>query len=198
MARRRTADHFAPSVTRQRQEADAAAPPFFLGLQMPNLRTVATTTWLSLAFCLLSLTTSCAVRSISSTGRPYPGQNTTYAGELNDLDVVGRPSTILTSVPPFTFTRGARILLVQSGAMFPDDPMLQGVAAHFSVGSASGIPSLGLTNAEGMRAAAQRGGYDAVVAYWGVLESRTKATADSVVTMIPVVVADRERRASSW
>lgn len=134
--------------------------------------------------CLLS---ACTVRSISNPGRPWGSGNTTYAGEISDFDVVGTGTFEVAEAGGATLRPGQRVLVVQSGAGFPDEAMLQGLGAHFEVGTASGIPTGALGGEHGMLAAAQRGGFDAVVAYWGILESRERPTEGVAASWVPIV-----------
>lgn len=146
---------------------------------------------------MTALLAGCAVRSISNPGRPTAGGNTTYAGELSDFDVVGTDVAVLPGSGGKPVLRPRqRVLVVQSGAMFPDERMLSGLAAHFEVGAASGIPTPGLA-AHGLRGAAARGGFDAIVAYWGILESRDRKTAGVLASWVPVAgwfVPDESQR----
>jgi hypothetical protein len=125
------------------------------------------------------------VRSISNTARPWGHQNTTYAGELSELDVVGKftgdgDGRVVTLRP------GDRVAVIQSGALFPDQQMLDGLGTRLKVGSMSGIPSPDRGAGEGMLGAARRGGFDKIVCYWGVLESRARATAGKAARWVPI------------
>lgn len=128
---------------------------------------------------------ACATRSISDPARPWAGGNPTYVGELSDFDVVGVERADTSAEQGPQLRRGQRVLVVQSGAAFPNERMLSGLAECFDVGAASGIPTPALGEA-GMRHAAARGGFDAIVAYWGVLESSQNATAGAVASWVPV------------
>lgn len=146
---------------------------------------------------LAVLLSGCAVRSISNPVRGYGYGNATYAGELSDFDVVGAAGALDSGTSgQVTLAEGARVLVVQSGAVFPDERALKALAAHYQVGSASGIPTPGL-HGMGMRDAAARGGFDAVLAYWGTLETSERATAGAAASWVPIAgwfVPDREQR----
>lgn len=135
----------------------------------------------------LLLLPACAARSISNPVRPWGNANATYAGELTDLDViggdVGDPGSGAGDV---RLHAGQRVLVVQSGALFPDEQVLTGLAAHFTVGAVSGIPSPSTHGEHGMRLAAARGGFDAILAYWGILESRPRPTAGEAAAWLPI------------
>jgi hypothetical protein len=135
---------------------------------------------------VLLLASACATRSISDTGDPHmPGsRNRLYAGEINDLDVVGTAARGEAPGGGVVLRKGAKVLVVQSGAMFPDDAMMKLLAEHFEVGAASGVPLANGFGENGMLAAAARGGYDAVIAYWGVLESSEDTDASGWVPVV--------------
>jgi hypothetical protein len=141
------------------------------------------------SFALVALLLpACAMRSISNPGRPYGSANTSYAGELSDFAVVGSGGAATDGdggTANVTLRPRQRLLVMQSGAAFPDDAMVTGLAQHFEVGTASGIPSDAFGE-HGLRTAAARGGFDAVVAYWGVLESRPRPTAGKAASWFPI------------
>jgi hypothetical protein len=96
---------------------------------------------------------------------------------------------------------GASILLIQSGALFPDGGMVTELSKHFNVVPFSGVPngrrlSTGAWEArtsdpEGysrsLRLAAARGGTEYIVCYWGVLESESDHLPTKTVSWVPVV-----------
>lgn len=130
--------------------------------------------------------TGCAVRSISNPERPWGGGNTTYAGELSDFDVVGVDAAGASGTQGEVQLRPRqRVLVIQSGAAFPDERMLTGLGAQFDVGAASGIPTPELAG-QGMCQAAARGGFDAIVAYWGILESSEQVTGGVAASWVPI------------
>jgi hypothetical protein len=132
--------------------------------------------------CALLLLPACATRSISDAGYPHaPGNhNALYRGELSDFDVVGR-AALGGAAGELALRPRARVLVVQSGALFPDEAMMAALGEHFDVGTASGVPVFDGYGDQGMLAAAARGGFDAVVAYWGVLESQQDTDASAWV-----------------
>jgi hypothetical protein len=159
---------------------------------------------------LLMLLTGCA-RSISNSGYGGPyGGGSLYHGELTQFDVlgVGRDQIIteekitqaLDTPTRVTLKRGKTVLLVQSGAMIPDEAM----AAEFGRNSIalvpfSGVPTDGRrgdasmdarfssTYGQSLRLAAARGGCETIVCYWGVLESARKDFATKTVSWVPIV-----------
>ncbi|MBL8752553.1 MAG: hypothetical protein JNK15_04565 [Planctomycetes bacterium] len=129
------------------------------------------------------LLSACATRSISDAGFPHtPGnRNALYRGELSDFDVVGRFAAASDAAAGVALPPRAHVLVVQSGALFPDEVMLAELGRHFEVAAASGVPLAEGYGERGMLAAAARGGFDAVVAYWGMLESQQDSDASAWV-----------------
>lgn len=125
---------------------------------------------------------ACATRSISDAGFPHArgNSNALYRGELSDFDVVGRAAPDGTP-GELALRPKARVLVVQSGALFPDEVMMAALGKHFDVGAASGVPLFDGYGDRGMLAAAARGGFETVVAYWGMLESQQASDASAWV-----------------
>ena len=159
---------------------------------------------------LLTLLGGCATRSISNSdcdpSRGYYGCAANAPAELSEFDVLGiardaRPSdadiaAALARPRTLTLDRNIRVLLIQSGAAFPDAPMRAALAARYTVGTFSGTrptqgPQRDPVNAESyarsLRLAAAQGGYDKLLVYWGVLESARKNNAASNVSWVPIV-----------
>jgi hypothetical protein len=126
----------------------------------------------------LLLAAACATRSISDSHDPYARdvRNRLYVGELSDLDVVGTTARG-DAAGGVALPKNAKVLVVQSGAVFPDAAMLELLGEHFDVDVSSGMPLANGFGENGMLGAAARGGYDALVAYWGVLESKESTDA---------------------
>lgn len=133
------------------------------------------------------LAASCASRSISNPQMPWGNSNTSYVGELSEFDVVGTGLGHSADLPPVRLGRGDRVLLLQSGAAFPDEQLADALGTTLSVSTASGIPTGWTVKGEGLLGAARRGGYSAVIAYWGTLETRSEATDGAAAMWIPVV-----------
>lgn len=171
---------------------------------------------------ILFLIAACETRSISDSG--YRGSdrygyasrssNPLYRGELSDFDVLGiERAQIITEAQilsafnekrPLSVKKGAPIMLVQSGAMFPDTPMLKAFEKYYRVAGFTGVPER--PNAPGakgsasrepdttpnsyamtLRLAAAKGGYEKIVAYWGVIESARKSEGTKAVSWVPFV-----------
>lgn len=134
-----------------------------------------------------------------------------YRGELSEFDVLGidrggvvtdaEIQTALTNAAAIRLKPGSSILLVQSGALFPDGPMVSELGKYFRVVPFSGIPSFSthivrrgqyqVPDATGnfsrsLRLAAARGGNDTILCYWGVFESANEKLATKTISWMPV------------
>jgi hypothetical protein len=165
-----------------------------------------------LFLALICLLAGCASkRSISNSA--YPGERRShwrgpgefeYRGELSEFDVLGLEhgqiiteseiaSALDQSQKP-ALRRGSAILLIQSGAAFPDGPMVTALDQHVQVVPFSGIPPTAASRfneaggfAKSMRLAAARAGAETVVCYWGMLESEEENLATKTISWVPVV-----------
>lgn len=157
---------------------------------------------LALALALLA---GCSTRSISNSAydeqfRRYGSALGNYRGELSELDVVGvtidaaiteadiRSALAESAVP--RLTPQSRVLLIQSGAEFPDDRMIAHLGKTLAVQPFSGKPPAptdgGQSYSKALRLAAARGGLDKIVCYWGVLESEQTNHVTKIVSWVPV------------
>lgn len=151
------------------------------------------------------LLAGCATRSISDSGyRDSYGRgssNPLYKGELDELDLLGadpassatgeelgsalRAGQMKVSVP-----KQSRVLLIQSGAVIPDQGMLDGLAKHYTVLPFSGVPDTerarNLSYGKSLRIAAAKGAARTIIVYWGVIEAGTRATSAKAVSWIPL------------
>jgi hypothetical protein len=158
--------------------------------------------WLMSA-CILVAGCTKHVRSISHSGYPqqssYCGNRIAdgmsdpafeYRGELSEFDVLGIPRGEITSEAEIRRALegsksvkprpGSTILLIQSGALFPDSPMVTELSKSFHVVPFSGVPTvrrIGAGNlqtessdpesySKALRLTAARGGADCIVCYW--------------------------------
>jgi len=168
--------------------------------------------------------TGCATqRSISHSGyreRPsgweyHPAVNDSdpafnYQGELSEFDVLGITrnqiasevdiARALDAAKAVELRDNSSILLIQSGAMFPDGPMIRELSKHLAVTPFSGVPPYRRTNrglqtesldpesySKSLRLAAARGGNDVIVCYWGLLESESEKMVTKTVSWVPLV-----------
>ena len=158
---------------------------------------------LAAAACLLLV--GCKTRSISNSGynagRGNYGPTDGYVGELSEFDVLGvdaagavTDAEILGALDTRTSVRlgkNSRVMLIQSGADFPDNSMQEGLSARYNVGPFSGksrtAKDATASYSKSLRLAAARGGYDKILCYWGVLESGRARELTKGVSWVPIV-----------
>ena len=176
--------------------------------------------YLLILVCALLAGCAKTTRSISHSGYREEGSSSGYApgsdpgldykGELSEFDVLGIARGELTSEAEIRRTldragkirlhAGSSILLIQSGALFPDGPIGTELSKHFQVVPFSGVPPLRKVGPEphtesidpesyskSLRLAAARGGNDLIVCYWGILESESENLPTKTVSWVPVV-----------
>ena len=157
----------------------------------------------------LLLLAGCTTRSISDTGADQSGL---YHGELSEFDVVGVTqdqtvseaqiqAALAESKQRVQVKQGSTVMLIQSGAMIPDQPMIDAMSSSYKVIPFSGVPDLDPLRPYGrndeaaapkrsysmaLRLAAARTGATSVVTYWGVLEATRENTLTSAVSWVPV------------
>jgi hypothetical protein len=135
-------------------------------------------------------------RSISNSG--YYGGWGNYRGELSELDILGTAPAqeatdatirgVLASATDPKIKRGDKLLLIQSGAMVPDNEMMEAAGACFSVAPFAGVPPAEKSGTAGsLRLRAAQGGYRYILCYWGVLETAQQDKEGKAVSWIPVV-----------
>ena len=177
----------------------------------------------ALSFCL-ALFAGCATttRSLSNSGYREPGSRTyfpprqndsdpgfEYRGELSEFDVLGITRTetatdadiekALAAAKRIRLKSGDSILLVQSGAIFPDAPMVNELSKHFRVVPFTGVPPATRRGTDGqferydagdfsksLRLAAARGGCETILCYWGILESANARLVTKTVSWVPI------------
>jgi hypothetical protein len=160
------------------------------------------------ALCLLLLASGCATRSISDSA--YPGESGRYGrsdgvgyqGELTEFNVLGIDTSVpvteetiraaLASRQKMSVAKNSAVMLVQSGAMIPDEAMVKAFSQYYQPIAFSGRPDHqpGKANYAGhLRLAAARSGTDKIMVYWGVLESGRENLATKVVSWVPILGA---------
>jgi hypothetical protein len=159
-----------------------------------------------LSVCVAVLVTGCGTRSISNSGyyadsdRGY-GQRSSpfYKGELSEFNVLGidpksfvsdaEIQSALAARQRISVPKGSSIMLIQSGAMIPDESMSKGLEKYYNVSIFTGVPEQGATDtySRALRLAAARGGNERLVVYWGLLETGRENLATKVVSWVPFV-----------
>ncbi|MGC3956663.1 MAG: aminopeptidase [Verrucomicrobiota bacterium] len=177
----------------------------------------------TLSLCL-ALIGGCAksTRSLSNSSYREPGRTAHFAprqndsdpgfeyrGELSEFDVLGITRTetasnadiekALAAAKQIRLKPGASVMLVQSGAIFPDAPMVNELSKHFRVVPFTGVPPVSRRGTDGqferydagdfsksLRLAAARGGCETILCYWGILESESAKLATKTVSWVPV------------
>ncbi len=151
----------------------------------------------------------CATRSISNSGYNQQGyygggraDNPFYKGELSEFDVLGIDAgkeiteqeiavAASSRKERLTLRKGDSILLIQSGAMIPDQDMTESADKYFMVSVFTGVPEQDKKSnqsyAKSLRLAAAKAGIGKILVYWGVLESGTKNLATKSVSWVPIV-----------
>jgi len=86
---------------------------------------------------------------------------------------------------------GEPLMLIQSGAMIPEQEMTDRMGKYFPVSVYTGVPEQG-NKAEGsyakaLRFAAAKAGIDKILVYWGMVETETKDLATKNVSWVPIV-----------
>jgi hypothetical protein len=166
----------------------------------------------ALALALILLIAGCETRSISNAGYPGDRPNPFYRGELSEFDLLGidagtapTEADIGKQFVPHTrlvLRRGAPIVVIQSGAIMPDDAMLRELDRYFATTPFSGVPPRAeaayrpgiaaepaASYARVLRLAAAKGGYETILCYWGILESAKANQGTKLVSWVPVVGA---------
>jgi hypothetical protein len=176
---------------------------------------------LILALTACALVAGCvSTRPISDSGYREPGaagQSSpaghsdpafAYRGELSEFDVLGVARDQITfdediqkaldTARPIRLKPRSTILLIQSGAIFPDGPMVAELSKNFTVVPFSGRPpprdSFGSLDSRdsaalsrSLRLAAARAGAETIVCYWGILESAQEKMATKAISWVPLV-----------
>lgn len=162
---------------------------------------------LALVSCcaLAVILAGCETRSISDSGYRsdssirYKPRLNEFKGELNEMDVLGIESnpkiteqdisSTLDKAGRVRIRKGSNVLLVQSGAVYPDEPMIEGLKDSIIVTPFNGQPGQFQkeNHNKALRFAAARGGCETILCYWGVLESSRQNLDSKFVSWVPVV-----------
>ena len=171
-----------------------------------------------LILILIIIVSGCTtVRSISDSG--YRGENayycrgsSQYSGELNELSVLGVNSkediseddikSAISDSKRISLQRGDAVIVIQSGARFPDRAMTDNLGKYFEILPLSGLPDVPDSRVpkkdeekeksapslnKTLRLAAARSGVKTIIVYWGILESARENIATKTISWVPVV-----------
>ena len=160
----------------------------------------------------------CSTRSISNSDysadpdRGYTQRNNPfYKGELSEFDVIGvdAKATIneeeiaraAQSKERLFVPKGATIMLIQSGAMIPDEEMVQNMEKYYNVSVFTGVPiadgNSTATYSRALRLAAAKAGAEKLIVYWGLLETGKRNRVTKAISWVPFiggVITDETQR----
>lgn len=161
---------------------------------------------MALSVLLLLAIAGCNARSISDSGyRARSGGSAKaadtpfYQGELSEFEVLGisseatvtqeEISRFLEARQRLVLPKGSSLMLIQSGAMIPDDHMIRALEKYYTVATFTGIPADRGNGdyAMSLRLAAAKGGCEKIMVYWGVLETAQKSTGAKAISWVPVI-----------
>lgn len=174
---------------------------------------------------MMAALAGCA-RSISDSGyrdcggHACAGPSAGYMGDLSAYEVLGLDinkgatdaeiQAALSAKQPISLKKGSPVMVIQSGAAFPDDEMMKALDPYYTVGIFSGIPVRPEQPARPMgamvpasqpvatdsppvpyeslfRLAAAKGGFGTVMIYWGVLETGYENLVTKTVSWVPII-----------
>ena len=154
---------------------------------------------------LVLFAAGCATRSISDSGYrkesasgAVQAASSFYKGELNEFDVLGisleaknadeEIKRALDAKQRFALPKGSRVMLIQSGAMIPDEAMSKALGRYYDVSVFSGVPAgSGGAYASALRLAAARAGCETIMVYWGILETAQTGDGGKLISWLPFV-----------
>ena len=169
---------------------------------------------LTLSAALL-VVAGCQTRSISDSGyrkesswHGYHG-NRFYTGELSEFHVLGvEPDAKVTDAEigkalddagKIKLRKGANVMVIQSGAMVPDAPVVVELNKYFTVTPFSGQPvaprdpysprreTNAVSYSKGLRLAAAKAACESIVCYWGTLETAQRQHGTKILSWVPIV-----------
>ena len=155
----------------------------------------------------ITILAGCGTRSISNSGFDSGGyhnknENPFYQGELTEFDVLGIEAgeeiteaeieqMFASSKPELKIRKGDPLLVIQSGALIPDQEMVDLLQKYFSVSVFSGVPESdkpkNFSYSKSLRFSAAKAGIEKIMVYWGILESGRENLASKTVSWVPIV-----------
>jgi len=155
---------------------------------------------------LLSLVLSgCSTASISNSGysKGNANQRSHYnnilSNELDEIQVLGLEDNdvieksniaeLLDNAKGINLRKGDSILLIQSGAEFPDSEMVESLSDIYDISTFSGTASKYSERKlnQLLRYSAATGGSSHIVVYWGMVESAERSLGSKSVSWVPFV-----------
>ncbi|MDX2108989.1 MAG: hypothetical protein SFY80_01985 [Verrucomicrobiota bacterium] len=171
------------------------------------------------AVALILTLAGCSTRSISDSGME---RDSNYRGELSEMAVLGtdKPSSItesdiqnaIANRAKVKLHRGEPVVVVQSGARFPDEGVNTELSRYFKVVPLNGQPentvnqgdnywrhgsgsgSSTMTNGssdpslqKALRFTAARAGAKSIIVYWGILEVGRESRVTKTVSWVPIL-----------
>jgi hypothetical protein len=143
----------------------------------------------------------CSTRSISNSGYPNDARskNPFYSGELPEIDVLGSADApaisendikqALESRQEVKLRKGSEMIVIQSGAIKPDEAMIDELNKNFTIIPFSGMPPGRQDKAsysKALRLTAAQGGCAHILCYWGTLETAVEDKVTKAVSWVPV------------
>jgi len=162
---------------------------------------------LLILFIVTVCLSGCFTRSISNSGyqaHPHYGSpsHPFYRGELSEFNVLGIDpdagysdkqiqEALNNAKAKLSIKRGDKLLVVQSGALMPDESMIENLEKYYQVTPFTGIPESdkksNLSYSSSLRYSAAQAGISKIFVYWGTLETGTKNLATKTVSWVPIV-----------
>lgn len=116
------------------------------------------------------------------------GYNFSYGGEMSQMNFIREISSSKTtgSSTPIHIVAGERVMVMQSGQLYPDASFLVHLNPKCDVIPMSGIPDKNRVQNTTLIDAAKAGGITKIVAYWGNIETTVKPKDSKAISWIPI------------
>lgn len=206
VGRHSTANGFAVPISPTQNSCNARRRTAFFADTMKCKITIRSVTAGIALTTLVCAVAGCATRTRSISNSGYNqrygfeySDKAAYRGELCEYDVIGLDASsrisqtdideALNSKISLEIPKESSILLIQSGAMIPDDGMIESLEQFYRVSVLPGMPTTFGSNSWAMavRLIAAKGGHDTVVVYWGILETSQKQFGANGLVWVPLV-----------
>lgn len=123
--------------------------------------------------------------------------NSGFSAELSEFDIIGlapegkvtEADLAATAATPYVLAikKDTPVLLIQSGAFFPDEPMQRELGKFLKVTPFAGTAPQRSELSMSLRQVALKGGYPYIICYWGVLETQQKNLVTKSASWTPLV-----------